>query len=440
LNDIVLHRGERRASEWFGQPPGLTILFLTDMWEQFSYYGMRVLLVYYMVKQLRFSQQHASLVFGAYTAFVFLTPVVGGVICDRWLGRRTCVVLGGLIMALGHFTLASESLFYVALATIGVGNGLFLPSLPSQVSELYRRDDPRRANAYNYFYAGANLGAFLAPFAVGTVGEIYGWHWGFALAGVGMMVGLAIYLAGGRYLPSELPHPDQREPPLVASRLEKDNASGAISIRRRLLLLGGVGVAAIIFRIAYGQVGNTLPLWIEHVDRRIGSYVIPMTWIQALNPLFVFALTPWIVSRWLRLARRSREPSALRKMATGAGVLCVAYLMLAGVDIWGNLHHTASGWGWLIAFFAVMTAGELYILPIGLGLFGSLAPVGLEATSIALWFLAAFGGNLGAGVLGTLWSRLTHAEFLVVTAAVSALSGLILLSLDRPARQEISCL
>lgn len=408
------------------------------MWEQFSYYGMRVLLVYYMVKQLRFSQEHASLVFGAYTAFVFLTPIAGGVICDRWLGRRTCVVLGGLIMALGHFMLASEALFYVALALIGVGNGLFLPSLPSQVSELYRRDDPRRGNAYNYFYVGANLGSFLAPFGVGTVGEIYGWHWGFALAGVGMMLGLGVYLVGGRYLPSESPQPERAGPPPPRRELEKNNADGAISLRRRLLLLGGVGLGAIVFRIAYGQVGNTLPLWIEHIDRRIGSFVIPMTWIQALNPLFVFAFTPWIVSRWLRLAHHSKEPSALRKMATGAGGLCVAYLMLAGVDIWGEFHHTASGWVWLVAFFAVMTAGELYILPIGLGLFGNLAPAGLEATSIALWFLAAFGGNLAAGVLGTLWSKLTPAEFFVLTAAVSALSGLILLSLDRPIRREIS--
>ena len=435
--DTALQREERQAAEWFGQPPGLAILFLTDMWEQFSYYGMRVLLVYYMVKQLQFSQGHASLVFGAYTAFVFLTPIAGGVICDRWLGRRTCVVLGSLIMALGHFMLASESLFYVALATIGVGNGLFLPSLPSQVGELYRRDDPRRGNAYNYYYVGANLGSFLAPFGVGTVGEIYGWHWGFALAGVGMLLGLGIYLVGGRHLPAESPQPGQGVPPLPESGLGQDIADGAISLRRRLLLLGAVGVGAIVFRIAYGQAGNTLPLWIEHVDRRIGSFVIPMTWIQALNPLFVFAFTPWIVSRWLRLARHSREPSALRKMATGAGGLCVAYLMLAGVDVWGEIHHTTSGWGWLVAFFAVMTAGELYILPIGLGLFGSLAPAGLEATSIALWFLAAFGGNLGAGVLGTLWSRLTPAEFFVLTAAVSALAGLMLLSLDRPVRREI---
>jgi POT family proton-dependent oligopeptide transporter len=414
--------------EWFRQPAGLTILFLTDMWEQFSYYGMSVLLVYYMVKQLLFTQQHASLVYGAYTAFVFLTPVAGGVICDRWLGRRNSVVLGGLIMALGHFILASESLFYVALATIGVGNGLFMPSLPSQVSGLYKRDDPRQGNAYNYYYVGANLGSFLAPFAIGTVGEIYGWHWGFALAGVGMVVGLGIYLAGSRHLP-----PDPSPPYKSSSPAESVTAE--VNILRRFALLSGIGAGAVVFRFAYGQFGNTLPLWIEHIDLRVGSFVIPMTWVQSLNPLFVFAFTPWFVSRWLRLARRSREPSAVRKMAIGAGGVALSYLMLAAVETWAQLHHTAPGWGWLVAFFVLMTAGELYILPVGLGLFGRLAPAGFGATSIALWYLAAFGGNLGAGALGTLWSRITHAEFFVLVAAISALSATLLLSFDRPVRR-----
>jgi POT family proton-dependent oligopeptide transporter len=135
--------------DWFGQPRGLTILFLTEMWEMFSYYGMRALLVYYMVKQLAMTQQNASLVYGTYTAFVYFTPIVGGIVCDRWLGRRNSVLLGGSIMAIGHFMMAFEPLFFLALATIGLGNGLFLPSLPSQIPGLYRHDDPRRRTAYN---------------------------------------------------------------------------------------------------------------------------------------------------------------------------------------------------------------------------------------------------------------------------------------------------
>ena len=189
--------------DWFGQPRGLTILFLTEMWEMFSYYGMRALLVYYMVKQLAITQQRASLVYGMYTAFVYFTPIVGGIVCDRWLGRRNSVLLGGSIMAIGHFMMAFEPLFFVALATIGIGNGLFLPSLPSQINGLYRPDDPRRSTAYNYYYLGVNVGAFLAPLGCGTVGELYGWHWGFTLAGIGMIGGLLIYIFGSRYLPPE---------------------------------------------------------------------------------------------------------------------------------------------------------------------------------------------------------------------------------------------
>ena len=179
------------AKNWFGHPRGLTILFLTEMWDQFSFFGMRALLVYYMTKQLMISQTHSSYIYGLYSSFVYFTPLIGGVISDRWLGRRRAVIIGSSIMALGHFLMAFESLFYFALATIAIGNGLFLPSLASQINQLYAPDDPRRATAYNIYYVGINLGAFLAPFVCGTVGEIYGWHWGFTLAGVGMVIGLA---------------------------------------------------------------------------------------------------------------------------------------------------------------------------------------------------------------------------------------------------------
>ena len=151
------------SGDWFGQPRGLTILFLTEMWEQFSFFGMRALLVYYMTKQLLIGQGQASLIYGLYTAGVYFTPIVGGAIADRWLGRKRAVVLGGAIMAAGHFMMAFRACFYVALTTIAIGNGLFLPSLPSQIDDLYARDDPRRRWAYNVYYVGINIGAFLAP-------------------------------------------------------------------------------------------------------------------------------------------------------------------------------------------------------------------------------------------------------------------------------------
>ena len=175
-----------REKNWFGHPRGLSVLFLTEMWEMFSFFGMRALLVYYMTKHLDMDQEYASLVYGAYAAFVYFTPVFGGMVADRWLGKRNAVMIGGATMALGHFMMASEPLFYPALATIALGNGLFLPSLASQIEGLYRDGDPRSKSAYNIYYVGVNLGAFLAPLICGTLGEAYGWHWGFAAAGFGM--------------------------------------------------------------------------------------------------------------------------------------------------------------------------------------------------------------------------------------------------------------
>ena len=192
---------------WFGQPKGLTILFLTQMWEQFSYYGMRALLVYYMTRELLLGQEKSSLIYGAYTATAYFTPIFGGIIADRWLGKRRAVIVGAATMAAGHFMMSFDALFYVALATIALGNGLYLPSLPSQINDLYAANDPRRARAYNIYYVGINLGGFLAPLVCGTLGEIYGWHVGFAAAGVGMLAGLAIYLLGGAYLPHRDPLP-----------------------------------------------------------------------------------------------------------------------------------------------------------------------------------------------------------------------------------------
>jgi POT family proton-dependent oligopeptide transporter len=415
-----------RTSDWFGQPRGLTVLFLTDMWEQFSFYGMRALLVYYMMKQLLLGQERASLIYGVYSAFVFFTPIVGGVISDRWLGRRNSVVIGGSIMALGHFMMAFEPLFYVALATIALGNGLFLPSLPSQIPGLYAADDPRRHSAYNIYYVGVNVGAFLAPFACGTIGELYGWHWGFTVAGFGMIAGLITYLMGNRHLPRDT----SRAARAVAKEKPHDPAMWP-----RFALLGGIAGIVVIFRAAYEQVGNTLSIWIEHTDRTVGSFVIPMTWFQSLNPLLVFTLTPFVIAHWLRRAHEGREPSSIVKMAIGAGIIGISYLMLAGVAAWTASAGMDASWLWLVVFFIVMTAGELYILPVGLGLFGRLAPRGFSATTIALWFLAAFAGNLLAGALGTLWSQLTPAQFFTITGAVAGASGLLLLIFDRAVRR-----
>src|SRR3954470_9938972 len=281
---------EAGATPRRGHPPGLAVLFLTEMWEKFSFFGMRALQVYYMTKALHFDQARASLVYGAYAACVYLTPIAGGVISDRWLGKRRAVIVGGLLMALGHFMMASEALFFPAMAVIACGNGLFLPNLPSQVKPLYAANDARLAGAYNLYYMGINLGGFLAPLVCGTLGELYGWHYGFGAAGVGMCLGLAIYVLGSRHL----------TPVAGADESVGESAAPAAS-RHQILFLAGAALAVVIFRVAYAQTGNTLALWADTaVDRRLSGWTIPVTWVQLLNPLFVFAMTPPLVLFWNR--------------------------------------------------------------------------------------------------------------------------------------------
>jgi proton-dependent oligopeptide transporter, POT family len=410
-------------SNWFGQPRGLTILFLTNMWEQFSYYGMRALLVYYMTKQLLISQQHSSLIYGLYTSFAYFTPIVGGAIADRYLGKKWAVIIGATTMAAGHFMMAFEPLFYFALATIAIGNGLFLPSLPSQINDLYGPDDPRRGWAYNVYYVGVNVGGFLAPLICGTLGELYGWHYGFGAAGVGMLAGLVIYLAGQRYLPPS------RTPASIAQPHIMEQRTGGW--RDTFTLLLAVGLSVTVFRGAYEQVGNTVALWIEGVDRGVGNSEIPMTWFQALNPLLVIAMTPILLVRWKRESTLGREHSPLQKMAIGSLIVGGAYAVLA---LGAALNPTGASWLWVVAYFFILTLGELYILPTGLGLFARLAPPKLGATTVAAWYLAIFTGSMTAGFIGSWYSSFRPPIFFLLLTGVAGVAAAMLLALDRRAR------
>jgi proton-dependent oligopeptide transporter, POT family len=405
---------------WFGQPRGLTILCLTEMWEIFSYYGMRALLVYYMTKQMLIGQEKASFIYGTYTATAYFTPIFGGMIADRWLGKRRAVIIGGSIMAAGHFMMAFEPLFYFALATIALGNGLFLPSLPSQIDGLYRPNDPRRGWAYNVYYVGINIGGFLAPLICGTLGEFYGWHWGFGAAGVGMLAGLIVYTVGGKYLPDEIP----------ALRKVPGPQAAVHKYRSPFILLFAVGVSVTVFRGAYEQVGNTVALWADvGIDRTTPLMNIPMTWFQALNPLLVILMTPMLLAHWRRRANRGRAGTSMRKMALGALIVAGAYLLLAIVA--SSAGTDRANWLWLVLFFVILTVGELYILPTGLGLFARLAPMGLSATTIAAWYLSIFSGSLSAGIVGTLWTGTSHARFFAILTVIASSAAAMLYALDR---------
>ena len=432
-----------RKKDWFGHPRGLTFLFGTEMWERFSYYGMRALLVLYMVDHLLQPgnaeqvlglgalrqalesisgplavQPFASQIYGLYSGLVYLTPILGGWLADRWLGRRRTVAVGAGLMVAGHFLMASERFFLLALVLLILGSGAFKPNIVTQVGALYGSQDARRDRAYSIFYVGINIGAFFSPLVCGTLGETVGWHYGFASAGVGMAVGLAIYLAGAKSLPAQETPPDMAEPPQEEA-----------SLRRALLGLALLFLPSALFWAAYEQQGNTIALFAQGADRSIGfgawSVDIPVTWFQAFNPLMIFAFTPLVVGLWARMARRGREPSTLAKLWTGCFGLSAGYLVLAlGAVL---TEGTQASWLWLLAYFVVITFAELYFSPIGLSLVSRMAPRSSRSLVMGLWMASTFTGNLSAGWLGSLWSRLPHGVFFLIVAGVSAAAGLLLL-------------
>ena len=455
-------RPRRRAAadDFLGHPRGLGFLFATEMWERFSYYGMRALLVLYMVKYvlqpdvansviglaaLRRAletlfgpldiQPFASQIYGLYTGLVYLTPVFGGLLADRVLGHRRTVIIGASLMALGHFMMAFEPLLLFALLALILGNGAFKPNMSTQVGELYPRGDPRRDRAYSIFYVGINIGAFLAPLVCGTLGERAGWHYGFAAAGVGMLIALATYLLATPYLP-----PD---PLLVAQAAAKagivDKPLGRAEWRPILALLV-LFVPTSLFWATYEQQGNTIALWADdYTDRSVNllfsTVVIPTTWFQAFNPFMIFAFTPFVVSLWARQAQRGTEPSTLVKMALGCAGCSAAYLILALAAFLAG--GQPASWLWLFAYFVVITIAELYISPIGLSLVSKVTPARHVAMMMGMWLGTSFIGNFLAGYLGSFWSSMAKPSFFLMIAAVALAAAAAIWAFDRPLRPAL---
>jgi POT family proton-dependent oligopeptide transporter len=429
--------------DWFGHPRALTFLFATEMWERFSYYGMRALLVLYMVKYL-LAPRHAagvagldafksglefvfgpldtSQIYGFYTGLVYLTPIAGGLIADRVLGQRRTVIIGAALMAVGHFMMASEHLFLLALIVLILGNGAFKPNISTQVGALYAPGDRRRDRAFSIFYVGINLGAFLAPLVCGTLGEELGWHYGFAAAGVGMTTGLMIYLLAAPALPPDIFA--KRETPHRALRRDEWRAIASI-----LVLLLPVS----LFWGTYEQQGNTIALWADqHTDRHFNlllvSGEIPVTWFQSFNPFMIFAFTPVIVALWRR--QDKREPSTVAKMAIGCFLNAAAYLVMIAAA-WRAGTGQAS-WLWLFFYFVVITVGELYVSPTSLSLVTKVAPARFLSMMMGVWLATNFIAGFLAGYLGTFWSSMAKTDFFLMLALLAAAGGTMIWLLGRP--------
>jgi POT family proton-dependent oligopeptide transporter len=444
------------AADFLGHPPALPYLFATEMWERFSYYGMRALLTLYLVKYVLLpenagsvigleglkhtleavygrlgAEPFASLVYGYYTAFVYLTPIFGGLLADRVLGHRRTVVLGASLMAIGHFMMAFEHLLLFALLLLILGNGAFKPNMSAQVGELYPPGDTRRDRAYSIFYVGINLGALLAPLVCGTLGERVGWHYGFGAAGIGMLIGLAIYLYASPKLPPDkvlTAHTHVKQP------LTREE-------RRAIAALLILFVPTSLFWATFEQQGNVpIVLWADqHTDRTVNllfwTAEIPTTWFQAFNPFLILALTPVVVTLWGRQARRGTEPSTLTKMALGCFACAAAYAILALAAAY--VGPAKASWLWLFAYFAVITLGELYLSPIGLSLVSKVAPARYLSMMMGVWLATSFVGNLLAGYLASLWSTMEKPTFFVMIAAIAAVAGVTILLFNRPLRAAL---
>jgi POT family proton-dependent oligopeptide transporter len=416
------------------------------MWERFSYYGMRALLVLYLVDLhdgFGWSKAGASQLYGWYTALVYLTPVVGGYLADRFLGTHRSLIIGGAVIAAGHFSLALpiQSAFFVGLVLIVIGTGFFKANVSTMVGQLYREGDPRRDGAFTIFYMGINLGAFLGPLVCGYLAKSprWGWHYGFAAAGIGMVLGLISYLVlKSRYLPGIGERP-RRAPAADSAHPREEKRPLTPQERQRIIALLVISFFVIFFWMAFEQAGSSMNFFAEErTDRMVGGFDVPAPWFQSVNPAVILLFAPLFATLWLRLARRGTPMSAPAKMASGLLLLGAGFVvMVIGArlsDEGGRVNM-----GWLVATYVLHTFGELCLQPIGLSLVTKLAPVHLASLLMGIFMLANFFANLSAGFLAAATEKVARgevfhllggqADFFLIFVVSSVLAGLGLFAL-----------
>jgi proton-dependent oligopeptide transporter, POT family len=433
-----------KSNDIFGHPKGLFVLFFTEMWERFSYYGMRALLVLYMVQYLLVDparssqvigyptllsiltsvfgelniQQISSQIYGLYTMFVYLTPLFGGILADRYLGQHKTVYIGGIFFVIGHFLMAIESMFIIAMIFLFIGNGCFKPNISTQVGNCYADDDPRRDRAYLIFYQGINLGAFFSPIVCGTLGQKLGWHYGFAAAGFGMIIGLLTYHFGSHLVPKEKSKVYAALDQVEKRKLTKAEWYSVWSIVAFCML-------ALVFWAIYEQQGNTLQLWADEKTAWpvILGFGIPSTWFQSFNPIMIIAIVPLMNIFWGWQASKGKEPSSITKMGIGCFLCGSAYLvMIAGAESIADSTERASVM-WLVGTVLIFTLGELYLSPIGLSLVTKVSPKPVVSTMMGVWFASSALGNYGTGLLGMYYSKMTPNAFFFMLFALGVGTG-----------------
>ncbi len=445
-----------KAGEILGHPKGLFVLFFTEMWERFSYYGMRALLVLYMTQHLfgeiekgtqvagfatlksilqsifgvLSDQAMSSQIYGLYTGFVYLTPFFGGIIADQYLGQKKSIYWGGFLMAIGHLLMASERYFLLALLFLMIGNGFFKPNISTQVGSLYPAGDERRDRAYTIFYMGVNLGAFFSPLVCGTLGQKVGWHYGFAAAGIGMLIGLAVYHFGQKHLPLT-PH----EKVVAKEQVTHVHEKMTKQDYKRIFALIAVCAVTIMFWGVYEQQGNTLQILAdESTNWDLFGWQMPSTWFQSFNPLLIFILAPVLDIFWGWQNRRRKEPGSVTKMGLGSLIMGLGFIVL--IAVLANMAPAEKlHWLWLFLCVFFFTVGELYLSPIGLSFVSKVSPPKIISMMMGVWLMSSFFGNYMAGYLGTYYEKMSHQNFFGIMVALSGFACIVLLALARPIRK-----
>jgi len=427
---------------FFGHPKGLGYLSFAEAWERFSYYGMQTLLVLYMIHRLLLPghvervagfamlrgflerasgplsvQALASAVFGLYAGAVYVTPILGGLLADRALGRTKTVIIGALLMAAGHFLMAFEHPFLLALLCLVLGNGCFKGNIASQVGALYAHDDLRRADAFQIYYLGIQVGVILTPLVCGSLGELVGWHWGFAAAGIGMLLGLSIYLAGRRYFPPDMPRQaaaKKAAPPLTPAEIR--------TIVVLVLLLPVLAISA----CSKQEIFNAYLVWAErHVDLRAFGHVIPTSWLITLDSVVSTATLAGSIAFWQAWAKRRHEPDELTKLVLGCAITTTGSLCLVAAAAGSAATGAKAPIYWLLAFHLLNDIGFSNVFPVALALYSRAAPPALASTVIGLYYLSLAGANMFIGWLGGLLEKMPATSFWLLHAALVAAAGLI---------------
>jgi POT family proton-dependent oligopeptide transporter len=391
--------------ELYGHPIGLYILFFTEMWERFSYYGMRAILVLYIYTSIEdgglgWTKGEALELYGWYTMLVYVMSIPGGILADKLLGQKRTVMLGGLLLCAGHGILAIEAVwaFYTGLGLIILGVGCLKPNISTMVGGLYKPGDERRDKGFTIFYIGINIGAFLAGIIVGYVGQNIGWHYGFGLAGIGMIIGQIVYVYGQKYLIGigdylgNKDNPDKELMNKPLTKVEKD----------RMIVLFISFLIIIVFWGAFEQAGGLLNIYAnEKVNLGIGSFSVPASWFQSVNALFIIIFGTSVAAFWVSRKHKGKEVSSLFKMAVGTIIMGSGFLMMASASMEAGAEPFGkSAMFWLVLAYLLHTIGELCASPVALSFITKLAPVKYASIMMGVYFAATGFGNKLAGSIG----------------------------------------